>query len=132
MAMLTVGSDEGARVELYYEDRGAGRPVVLIHGLLQDCRSWERQVAALLAAGYRVISYDRRGFGRSSRPVDGYDFDTLASDLDLLADAFVNVDQYVTDLRGNILLDGAGHWLPLERTTEVNAALLDFLRGLRT
>ena len=84
MAMLTVGSEEGARVELYYEDRGAGRPVVLIHGLLQDCRSWERQVGSLLAAGYRVISYDRRGFGRSSRPVDGYDFDTLASDLDAL------------------------------------------------
>src|SRR5215471_1848453 len=84
MAMLTVGSEEGARVEFYYEDRGAVRPVVLIHGLLQDCRSWERQVGSLLSAGYRVISYDRRGFGRSSRPVDGYDFDTLASDLDAL------------------------------------------------
>src|SRR6516165_2647259 len=84
MATVTVGSDNGSLVELYYEDRGAGRPVVLIHGLLQDCRSGERQVAALLAAGYRVISYDRRGFGRSSRPVDGYDFDTLASDLDAL------------------------------------------------
>ena len=84
MATVAVGSDNGSLVELYYEDRGAGRPVVLIHGLLQDCRSGERQVAALLAAGYRVISYDRRGFGRSSRPVDGYDFDTLASDLDAL------------------------------------------------
>ena len=55
MAMLTVGSEEGARMELYYEDRGAGRPVVLIHGLLQDGRSWERQMGPLLAAGYRVI-----------------------------------------------------------------------------
>jgi non-heme chloroperoxidase len=81
MATVTVGSDNGSLVELYYEDRGAGRPVVLIRGLLQDCRSGERQVAALLAAGYRVISYDRRGFGR---PVDGYDFDALASDLDAL------------------------------------------------
>jgi non-heme chloroperoxidase len=84
MATVTVGSDNGSRVELFYEDRGAGRPVVLIHGLLQDCRSWERQVAPLVGAGYRVISYDRRGFGRSSRPLDGYDFDTLASDLDAL------------------------------------------------
>jgi non-heme chloroperoxidase len=84
MATVTVGSDNGSLVELYYEDRGAGRPVVPIQGLLQDCRSGERQVAALLAAGYRVISYDRRGFGRSSRPVNGYDFDTLASDLDAL------------------------------------------------
>jgi non-heme chloroperoxidase len=66
MAVLTVGSEEGARIELYYEDRGAGRPVVLIHGLLQDCRSSERQVAALLAAGYRVISYDR--WSRSTVP----------------------------------------------------------------
>ena len=55
MAMLTMGSEEGARIELYYEDRGAGRPVVLIHGLLQDGRSWERQMGPLLAAGYRVI-----------------------------------------------------------------------------
>jgi non-heme chloroperoxidase len=84
MATVTVGSDIGSRVRLYYEDRGAGSPVVLIHGLLQDCRSWERQVGSLLGAGYRVISYDRRGFGRSSRAVDGYDFDTLASDLDAL------------------------------------------------
>jgi non-heme chloroperoxidase len=84
MTTVTVGGDNGSVVELYYEDRGAGRPVVLIHGLLQDCRSWERQVAALLAAGYRVIRYDRRGFGRSSRPVVGYDFDTLASDLDAM------------------------------------------------
>jgi non-heme chloroperoxidase len=84
MAMLTVGSEEGARVELYYEDRGAGRPVVLVHGLLQDGRSWERQVGPVLAAGYRVITYDRRGFGRSSRPTAGYDVDTLAADLDTL------------------------------------------------
>ena len=68
MAMLTVGSEEGARLELYYEDRGAGRPVVLIHGLLQDCRSWERQAATLLAAGYRVISYDRPKSTRRSSP----------------------------------------------------------------
>jgi peroxiredoxin len=65
MATVTVGSDNGSLVELYYEDRGAGRAVVLIHGLLQDCRSWERQVAALFAAGFRVITHDRRRFTNS-------------------------------------------------------------------
>lgn len=84
MAMLTVGTENDLPIELYYEDHGAGRPVVLIHGWPLSSRSWESQVPALLDAGYRVVSYDRRGFGKSSQPWDGYDYDTLAADLDAL------------------------------------------------
>jgi non-heme chloroperoxidase len=84
MPLLTIGAKERTVVELYYEDHGAGRPVVLIHGLLQDGRSWEPQRVALLDAGYRVITYDRRGFGRSGRPTADYDFGTLTADLDAL------------------------------------------------
>lgn len=80
MAFLTVGKENSADIQIYYEDRGSGRPVVLIHGWPLNGGSWERQSAALLAAGYRVITYDRRGFGRSSQPAEGYDYDTLAKD----------------------------------------------------
>ena len=80
MASLTVGKENGADIDLYYEDRGAGKPVLLIHGWPLSSASWERQAAALLASGHRVITYDRRGFGRSSQPSIGYDYDTLASD----------------------------------------------------
>ena len=69
-------------VELYYEDHGTGQPVVLIHGYPLDGHSWEKQTAALLDAGYRVVTYDRRGFGRSTKATDGYDYDTFAADLD--------------------------------------------------
>lgn len=81
MGYITVGSENGTPIELYYEDQGAGRPVVLIHGYPLDGHSWERQTPELLAAGYRVITYDRRGFGRSSKVGSGYDYDTLAADL---------------------------------------------------
>ncbi|KJK59115.1 alpha/beta fold hydrolase [Saccharothrix sp. ST-888] len=84
MPFLTVDRENSADVELYYEDHGSGRPVVLIHGWPLDGASWERQTAALLAAGHRVITYDRRGFGRSDRPTTGYDYDTFAADLDRL------------------------------------------------
>jgi non-heme chloroperoxidase len=84
MSTITVGEENGAPIELYYEDQGSGSPVVLISGWPFDARSWEPQVHALLAAGHRVIAYDRRGFGRSSRPIGGYDFTTLAADLDTL------------------------------------------------
>jgi non-heme chloroperoxidase len=84
MATLTVGSENGTPVELYYEDHGAGRPVVLIHGWPLSGRSWENQVPALIEHGYRVITYDRRGFGSSSQPWTGYDYDTLAADLHTL------------------------------------------------
>src|SRR5580693_7855050 len=71
-------------IDLYYEDHGSGSPVVLIHGFPLSGRAWERQERALIAQGRRVITYDRRGFGKSSRPSTGYDYDTFAGDLDLL------------------------------------------------
>jgi peroxiredoxin len=86
MPLLTVGHENSADIRLHYEDHGVGRPVVLIAGYPLDGRSWERQEAALLGEGYRVISYDRRGFGRSSKPTVGYDYDTLAQDLGILLD----------------------------------------------
>jgi pimeloyl-ACP methyl ester carboxylesterase len=84
MARLTVGTENGTPIELHHEDAGAGRPVVLIHGWPLSGRSWEAQVPALVDAGYRVITYDRRGFGSSSQPYGGYEYDTLAADLDAL------------------------------------------------
>ena len=84
MPMLKVGADAHTPVELHYEDYGSGKPVVLIHGWPLSGRSWEAQVPALVQAGYRVITYDRRGFGKSSQPWTGYDYDTFAADLDSL------------------------------------------------
>ena len=86
MPLLTVGRENGADIDIHYEDHGQGAPVVLIHGYPLDGNSWERQERALLAAGYRCISYDRRGFGRSSQPTTGYDYDTFAADLKALLD----------------------------------------------
>jgi non-heme chloroperoxidase len=82
MGTITVGQENTTPIELYYEDHGSGPAVVLLSGWPVDSRSWEPQVHALLEAGHRVIVYDRRGFGQSSRPTEGYDFDTLAADLD--------------------------------------------------
>ncbi|MFE2723380.1 alpha/beta fold hydrolase [Kitasatospora sp. NPDC059327] len=87
MPFLTVGEENAAPVRLYYEDHGTGRPVVLVPAWPLNAASWESQEAALLAAGHRVVSYDRRGFGRSDRPWDGYDLDTLATDLHTLVTA---------------------------------------------
>ena len=84
MGTIIVGQENSTPIELYYEDHGSGQPVVLLAGWPLDSRSWELQLFPLLTAGRRVILYDRRGFGRSSRPADGYDFDTLAADLDTL------------------------------------------------
>ncbi len=84
MSTVTVGRENTSTIDLYYEDQGSGPVVVLIAGWPFDARSWEPQVQPLLAAGYRVVAYDRRGFGRSSRPSTGYDFDTLAADLQVL------------------------------------------------
>jgi non-heme chloroperoxidase len=80
MAFLSVGKENSADIELYYEDRGSGKPVLLVHGWPLNGGAWERQSAMLLASGFRVITYDRRGFGRSSAPEAGYDYDTLAGD----------------------------------------------------
>jgi non-heme chloroperoxidase len=78
---IAVGTENSTPIELYYEDQGAGQPVVLIHGYPLNGHSWERQTRALLAAGHRVVTYDRRGFGRSSKVGTGYDYDTFAADL---------------------------------------------------
>ena len=82
MGMITVGKENSTSIDLYYEDHGAGTPVVLIHGWPLSGASWEKQTTALLQAGHRVITYDRRGFGRSSKPAVGYNYDTFAADLD--------------------------------------------------
>jgi non-heme chloroperoxidase len=87
MPYITVGRENSGDIELYFEDHGAGQPVVLLHGFPLNGQSWERQEAALLQAGYRVIAYDRRGFGQSSKPTTGYDCDTFAHDLDAVLDA---------------------------------------------
>jgi non-heme chloroperoxidase len=84
MPFVTVGRENSAAIRIYYEDHGSGSPVVLVHGYAQNGHSWEKQETALLAAGHRVITYDRRGCGASSRPSTGYDFDTLAGDLEVL------------------------------------------------
>ena len=86
MPTVTVGQENSSDIEIHYEDHGAGQPVVLIHGYPLSGRGWDKQVPALLEAGYRVITYDRRGFGQSSQPVTGYDYDTFAADLATLLD----------------------------------------------
>jgi non-heme chloroperoxidase len=84
MPNVKVGTENSTNIELHYEDYGTGKAVVLIHGWPLSGRSWEYQLPALVSSGYRVITYDRRGFGRSSQPWNGYDYDTLAADLDAL------------------------------------------------
>jgi non-heme chloroperoxidase len=86
MSKVTVGSENNAEIEIFYEDHGSGQPVVLIHGYPLNGRSWERQEWALLQAGYRVITYDRRGWGQSSQPTIGHDYDTFTADLKVLLD----------------------------------------------
>src|SRR6059036_1172530 len=81
MSTVTVGQENSAPIEIYYEDHGSGKPVVLVHGWPLSGASWEKQVTDLLRAGHRVITYDRRGFGQSSRPSTGYDYDTFTEDL---------------------------------------------------
>src|ERR1700734_348796 len=98
MSYITVGKENSSDIELYYEDHGSGQPIVLIHGYPLSGASWEKQVPALLDAGYRVITYDRRGFGKSSQPTSGYDYDTFAADLNTLLEHL--------DLRDTVL---AGH-----------------------
>ena len=84
MSKVTVGQQNNADIEIYYEDHGSGQPVVLIHGYPLNSDSWERQEPELLSAGYRVIRYDRRGFGNSSRPTTGFEYNTFAADLNAL------------------------------------------------
>ena len=96
MGYITVGHENSTPIELHYDDRGSGQPVVLIHGFPLDGRSWETQEGALIEAGYRVISYDRRGFGQSTQVSTGFDYDTFAADLNTLMETL--------DLRDAILV----------------------------
>ena len=84
MPYITVGEENSGKIDLYYEDHGSGPPVVLIHGYPLSGRAWDKQIPVLLEAGRRVITYDRRGFGKSSQPTSGYDYDTFAADLKIL------------------------------------------------
>lgn len=111
MPTVTVGQENSAGIEIYYEDHGAGQPVVLIHGYPLSGRAWDKQVPALLEAGYRVITYDRRGFGQSSQPTVGYDYDTFAADLHALLEHL--------DLRDAVL---AGHSMGTGEVTRYLAA----------
>jgi non-heme chloroperoxidase len=122
MPFVTVGRENSAAIRIYYEDHGSGSPVVLVHGYALNGHSWEKQEAALLAAGHRVITYDRRGFGASSRPSTGYDFDTLAADLHVLLSTL--------NLRGAVLAGfamGTGEvarYLAAHGAARVRAAVL--------
>jgi non-heme chloroperoxidase len=122
MPFVTVGRENSAAIRIYYEDHGSGSPVVMVHGYAQNGHSWEKQEAALLAAGHRVITYDRRGCGASSRPSLGYDVDTLADDLDVLLSGL--------DLRGVVLAGfamGTGEvarYLAIHGPGRVTAAVL--------
>jgi pimeloyl-ACP methyl ester carboxylesterase len=84
MPYISVGKENSGDIDLYYEDHGTGKPVILVHGWPLNGASWEKQVPVLLKAGYRVLTYDRRGFGKSSQPTTGYNYDTLAADLHTL------------------------------------------------
>jgi non-heme chloroperoxidase len=95
MPYVTVGHENSMPIDLYYEDHGSGAPVVLIHGFPLSGRAWERQERALVANGNRVITYDRRGFGNSSQPTVGYDYDTFAADFDKLVTTLDLRDIYV-------------------------------------
>src|SRR4051812_50149218 len=109
MSRIAVGTENSASIEIHYEDHGSGNPILLIHGYPLNGNSWERQERELLASGHRVISYDGRGFGRSSQPTVGYDYDTFAADLNALLEHLA-----LTDRRAGRLLDGhrRGHALP--------------------
>ena len=96
MPYIKVGQENSGSIDLYYEDHGSGQPIVLIHGYPLSGRAWDKQVPVLLDDGRRVITYDRRGFGKSSQPVTGYDYDTFAADLNTLLETL--------DLRDVILV----------------------------
>jgi non-heme chloroperoxidase len=103
MPYIKVGQENSGSIELYYEDHGSGRPVVLIHGYPLSGRAWDKQVPVLLDAGCRVITYDRRGFGHSSQPTTGYDYDTFAADLNTLLE---RLDLYDAVLAGHSMGTG--------------------------
>jgi non-heme chloroperoxidase len=155
MSFIKVGQENSTPIEIYYEDHGSGSPVVLIHGWPLNGDAWEKQTSALLATGHRVIAYDRRGFGRSSKPGIGYNYDTFAADLDALLSALDLTDvslvghsmgtgeiyddrilpadatsrrqaKMIKDVKF-IEIKGGSHGLPWTRAEEINAELVKFL-----
>jgi non-heme chloroperoxidase len=103
MPYVNVGRENSADIGIYYEDHGSGQPIVLIHGFPLSGRAWERQERVLLEGGFRVITYDRRGFGKSSQPSGGYDYDTFAADLNSL---LTTLDLHDVDLAGHSMGGG--------------------------
>lgn len=122
MPYISVGQENSGTIDLYYEDLGSGQPIVLIHGFPLNGHSWEKQVTVLLDKGYRVITHDRRGFGNSSQPSFGYDYDTFTADLNTLMTEL--------DLRDTVLVGfsmGTGevtHYLGKYGSQRVNKAAL--------
>src|SRR2546422_498556 len=125
MPRIAVGTENDASIEIHYEDHGSGQPVVLIHGYPLNGNSWERQERELLASGHRVISYDRRGFGRSSQPTVGYDYDTFAADLNVLLE---HLDQHVQIGREGVVVVADGR---LARATKPSPVVADHAMAAR-
>ncbi len=122
MPYINVGKENSGSIELYYEDHGSGRPVVLIHGFPLSGAAWEKEVSALLKAGYRTITYDRRGFGKSSQPTVGYDYDTFAADLNKI---MTELDLRDTALVGHSMGTGeVTRYLSTYGSGRVNKAVL--------
>jgi non-heme chloroperoxidase len=123
MPFVKVGRENSSDIELYYEDHGSGQPVILIHGYPLDGHSWERQERALLDAGYRTIAYDRRGFGQSSQPTTGYDYDTFTSDLKALLDHLA-LDQEIVLAGFSMGTGEVTHYLGTHGSEGVDRAVL--------
>ena len=143
MSYVTVGTENSADIRIYYEDPGSGQPVVLIHGYPLNGQSWERQQRVLPPAGYRVITYDRRGFGQSSQPTAGYDHDTFAADLNALLEHLdltgvvkdrilpyqataARLPGLISDVK-LVTVEGGPHNIAWTHPDEVNTAVLEFL-----
>ena len=134
MPFVKVGTENSADIEIHYRDHGSGKPIMLIHGYPLDGNSWERQERVLLENGYRCISYDRRGFGRSSQPTTGYDYDTFAADLKAVLDQLALGEDVVlagfsmgTGEVTVIEVENGPHNVGWTFPDETNAALLEFL-----
>jgi non-heme chloroperoxidase len=122
MPYVEVGQENSAPIKLHYEDHGSGKPVVLIHGFPFSGRAWEKEEIALLDAGYRVVAYDRRGFGESSKPANGYDYDTFVADLDVL---LTKLDLQDTVLVGHSMGTGeVTHYLATKGSGRVRKGVL--------
>ena len=122
MPIVPVGVENSGSINLYYEDHGSGPPVILIHGYPLSGRAWDKQLPVLLAAGHRVITYDRRGFGASSQPATGYDWDTFAADLNTLINT-LELDHFI--LVGHSMGTGeVTRYLSTYRSAKVERAVL--------